>query len=214
MAKLKDAPARDALIQVRDTRDWGIRSEAARALGAFTPDEVTLAALATSLQDAQNQVVEQTLESLTRLGSQAASLSNAVSDLATGASSSWIRGAALQTLAAIDPGPPLSANGIARRLAGIGDSTDPADQLDGLTYLDFHSSLSAKIGRKIADSHEGVERHSQLLVQANSLRAQISGVSLDEEAAYLVQLQRSYQATAKLVGVVDELTQTLISMLN
>jgi flagellar hook-associated protein 1 len=118
------------------------------------------------------------------------------------------------TLAAIEPGPPLSANGIARRLAGISNSTIPADQLDGLTYLDFHSSMAAKIGHKVAQSHDGEDRHSQLLVQAHSMREQISGVSLDEEAAFLVQLQRSYQATAKLVGVVDELTQTIISMVN
>lgn len=102
MAKLKDVPARDALIQVRDTRDYGIRSEAARALGAFPADEVTLAALADSLQDPEPQVVEQALESLLRLGAQAASLANAVSDLATSTDSTWIRGSALQTLAAVD----------------------------------------------------------------------------------------------------------------
>ncbi len=102
MAKLKDIPARDALIAVRDSRDYGIRSEAARALGAFPADEVTLAALADALQDSEHQVVEQALESLVRLGAQAGSLANAVSDLATTENSSWIRGSALQTLAAID----------------------------------------------------------------------------------------------------------------
>ncbi len=102
MAKLKDGPARDALIAVRDTRDYGIRSEAARALGAFPADEMTLAALGEALQDPEHQVVEQALESLARLGAQAASLADAVSELATTSDSSWIRGSGLQTLAAID----------------------------------------------------------------------------------------------------------------
>jgi flagellar hook-associated protein FlgK len=37
-------------------------------------------------------------------------------------------------------------------------------------------------------------------------------VSLDEEAVRLVQLQSSYQAASKVVTVIDELTQSLISM--
>ncbi len=44
------------------------------------------------------------------------------------------------------------------------------------------------------------------------MRADISSVSLDEEAAELIQYQNAYQATAKLVTTLDSLTQTTIQM--
>jgi len=43
----------------------------------------------------------------------------------------------------------------------------------------------------------------QLLNQRNS----ISGVSMDEEAANLVRYQRAYQAAARVVNIIDEMTQ-------
>jgi flagellar hook-associated protein 1 FlgK len=49
------------------------------------------------------------------------------------------------------------------------------------------------------------------VIQARSLREQISGVSLDEEAAKLVEYQRSYQANAKMIQVLSDLTQTLLN---
>ena len=39
-----------------------------------------------------------------------------------------------------------------------------------------------------------------------------SGVSLDEEAVNLMQQQRAFQASAKLISTVNELMQTLLGM--
>ena len=55
---------------------------------------------------------------------------------------------------------------------------------------------------------------SQLVAQAKSLQQQVSGVSLDEEAIRLVQLQSSYQAASKVVTVIDNLTQSLMNMVH
>lgn len=116
-------------------------------------------------------------------------------------------------LAAIDPGPPLGANGTALRLAGLANSTNPADQINGLTYTGYYSSLSARVGQQLADAKQGEQTQSLAVAQARSLRGEISGVSLDEEATRLIELQRSYQANARMVTVVSELTETVINML-
>jgi flagellar hook-associated protein FlgK len=38
-------------------------------------------------------------------------------------------------------------------------------------------------------------------------------VSLDQEATLLVQFQQSYDATSKLITIIDELAQTVINMI-
>jgi flagellar hook-associated protein 1 FlgK len=48
--------------------------------------------------------------------------------------------------------------------------------------------------------------------QAETLRADMSGVNLDEEAARLIQYQQSYQAAAKVLQVAQTLFQQLIDV--
>jgi flagellar hook-associated protein FlgK len=44
-------------------------------------------------------------------------------------------------------------------------------------------------------------------------RAAVSGVSLNAEAAKLLQFQQSYQAVARLVSTLNTITQATLSML-
>lgn len=120
---------------------------------------------------------------------------------------------AAQDLAAISPGPPYVSNGIALALAGLQNSQDPADQVNGQSYLDFYASLAAGVGREAQKAGESRADHDLFAAQARLLRQEISGVSLDEEATHLIELQRSYEAAARMVTVVDELTKTVIDML-
>ena len=43
-------------------------------------------------------------------------------------------------------------------------------------------------------------------------RAQISGVSLDEETIKILEFQRAYQAAARVISTVDELFGVLMSL--
>jgi flagellar hook-associated protein 1 len=51
------------------------------------------------------------------------------------------------------------------------------------------------------------------VAQAQSLQQQVQGVSLDQEAIQLVQFQSSYQAASKVVTVIDDTLQTLMTMI-
>lgn len=44
-------------------------------------------------------------------------------------------------------------------------------------------------------------------------RSSLSGVSLDEEAINLLSYQRAYQASARFISTVDELTQSLLAII-
>jgi flagellar hook-associated protein 1 FlgK len=68
------------------------------------------------------------------------------------------------------------------------------------------------VGRDIANAQQEQTVQQNLVSQAQQQRATASGVSLNEEAAKLLQFQQSYQAIGKLVGVLDSLTQTVIDM--
>jgi flagellar hook-associated protein 1 FlgK len=85
--------------------------------------------------------------------------------------------------------------------------------LDGGTFSQFYGTLAARVGRQKASADQDQQLHQQLLAQAQGVREQTSGVSLDEEATRLIQFQRAYQASAQMLSVLSQLTGTVISML-
>jgi flagellar hook-associated protein 1 FlgK len=116
-------------------------------------------------------------------------------------------------LNATDPlaDPPL-VNGKALQLANLAQPIAPEDMIDGLSYVSFFGKLSADAGRNVAAAKQEVDARSQLTAQARNMRTQVSGVSFDEEAIELVQLQRAYQATAQMIRTVDELLDVVMSI--
>jgi len=114
-------------------------------------------------------------------------------------------------LAAASAGPPFVANGTANTLAGL-DSSSPGP-VDGMGFTQYFASLTSTVGYAVSNATTQATAQSQLVAQAQSLQKQVSGVSLDEEATRLVQLQSSYDAASKLVTVIDDTLQTLIAMI-
>jgi flagellar hook-associated protein 1 len=111
-------------------------------------------------------------------------------------------------LAPVDIGPPLVSNGNALKLAGLGSSS----QINGQNFTQFFGSMVATVGNAAATANTQATAQQSMLAQAQNLRQQLSGVSLDEEAIRLVQLQRSYQAASRIVSVVDQLAQSLLDI--
>ncbi len=100
-------------------------------------------------------------------------------------------------------------NGNALALSALG--TAPA--LNGYTFAGFYGNVAAQVGQDVsnASSEDGVQ--TQLLSQARAQRTQVSGVSLDDEAVQLVEFQRAYEATAKVISALDEISQDTINMI-
>ena len=89
-----------------------------------------------------------------------------------------------------------------------------ADQkvLDGKTISDSYSELVSKIGNDTSSAKDTATALQLVLNQLNQQKASYSGVSVDEEMTNVIKFQRSYDASAKLIKVADEMLQTLIEM--
>jgi flagellar hook-associated protein 1 FlgK len=116
-------------------------------------------------------------------------------------------------IASISPGPPYSANGVAQQIGNLGNSTTPADLIDGQTFTAFYAQTAAGIGQQLSDATTNQTQYTQTVAQAQSVRSSLSGVSLDQEAVQLTAFQASYEATSKLVGILASLTQSTIDII-
>ena len=76
---------------------------------------------------------------------------------------------------------------------------------------DFYSTLVSQLGSRAQSSERTVNSHESVLQSINSHRMSISGVSLDEEMANLVQFQHAYNAAARYVSTTDELLDVIIN---
>ena len=117
------------------------------------------------------------------------------------------------TAAQLAAGTAASANGVASQLAGLATSHNAADLINGLNYTDFYSGMVSGIGQQAASASAASEAQTQLLTQAQNLRAQVSGVSLNDQAALLMQFQQGYQAAAQMITVINNITQSLLAMM-
>jgi len=81
-----------------------------------------------------------------------------------------------------------------------------------LSLQDAYSSLIGTLGSDSLSAQDAQQNQSDIVLSLENERQEISGVSLDEELANLIQYQRAYQAVAKFISITDELLDTLIKM--
>ena len=116
-------------------------------------------------------------------------------------------------LAAIDPGPPEVDNGIPLTLANLATSTNSADQINGMNYAAFYGQIAGNVGSAISTAQNSQTTAQSMVTQAENLRQQSSGVDLNQEAVTIMQFQRAYDAAAKVVNVLDQLSQDVVNMI-
>jgi flagellar hook-associated protein 1 FlgK len=85
--------------------------------------------------------------------------------------------------------------------------------LGGATFTQYYAGLSTHVGSDSSNASNSETTQQQLLAQAQSLRSNVSGVSLDQQATLLTEYQQSYDAISKLITVVNDLVQTVIGLL-
>ncbi len=82
----------------------------------------------------------------------------------------------------------------------------------GQSVIEGYSALVADVGVSTRSARGEAERSEAALSQVEALRQEISGVSSDEEMVNLMQFQRGYQATVRIVQTADEMLQELINL--
>ncbi len=100
------------------------------------------------------------------------------------------------------------SNGNVANLLAVQSTALPS----GDTPLDTYSSLVSQTGTLTAQAQAEVTASTSSLNQLKDQLGSVSGVNLDEETTNLMNYQRAYEAAARIVTTVDQLTQSVLDM--
>lgn len=79
------------------------------------------------------------------------------------------------------------------------------------TFNDYYNGLVAELGVQGQEAERNVDNQTILTSEIDNRRLAVSGVSLDEEAVNMIRFQQAYNASARLITVVDEMLEVLIN---
>jgi len=85
--------------------------------------------------------------------------------------------------------------------------------LSNLTFAEYYGTIGSNVGADSAQAQNNQTTQQQLLSQAQTLRSNISGVSLDQEATLMTEYQQSYDAVSKLMSVLQDIVQTVLDLI-
>ncbi len=103
-----------------------------------------------------------------------------------------------------------SANGGALAISQLKSQTIP--ELGNITFNDSWDQAVQSIAVRTSAARTNAGAGKIVRENLDAQRSSLVGVSLDEEAINLLNSQRHYQASARFITVVDELTQTLLAL--
>lgn len=105
-------------------------------------------------------------------------------------------------------------SGRLQQLIGNMDASQPFDpaaqaQASG-SLIDFASSSVSWIESKRQDVNAKVEYQNTLLDRSNSALSNVNGVNMDDEMSLMLQVERTYGASSKLISTIDAMVKTLL----
>lgn len=83
---------------------------------------------------------------------------------------------------------------------------------DALNISRYYSDMVNSLGTSTQHASTMLDNSQMLVADYEEYRESVSGVSLDEETAELIRLQRAYESAAKFMSVVDEMLQTIVNL--
>jgi flagellar hook-associated protein 1 FlgK len=96
----------------------------------------------------------------------------------------------------------------ALRLAALQDSTST----NNTTFSEYLHGVVAELGIDVQQKESEKESFSSLLFNLENQRQEISGVSVEEEMINIIRFQQAFQASARYVSVISELSDILLSL--
>lgn len=84
---------------------------------------------------------------------------------------------------------------------------------DGTSTMDdFYNSQVGTIGAVAQRAIKSKESQGNIVSQLNTIRESISGVSLDEETTKMIEFQRAFDASARVIKTADEMFETVLNL--
>lgn len=82
---------------------------------------------------------------------------------------------------------------------------------DTVTFDEYFQGMVSQVGIQTQKAAEDLEVQDQMVKQLEQRKDSLTGVSLDDEAVNLIKFQKSYQAAAKYISIIDNMLDTLIN---
>lgn len=86
-----------------------------------------------------------------------------------------------------------------------------SNNTNGVTMDSYFKDTIDKLGIQEQQAQRIVTNQDSLLSSLKESKESVSGVSIDEEVANIVQYQHAYQANAKVISVIDELLDVVVN---
>ncbi len=104
----------------------------------------------------------------------------------------------------------VADNTVANVIANLQDQPLLAEGAS--TLDDFYRSSVGRVGVLAQRAQKESEAQKNILSQLTNLRESISGVSLDEEATKMIEYQKGFDASARLIRTADEMFDTVLNL--
>ena len=85
--------------------------------------------------------------------------------------------------------------------------------LNNGTYSDYYNSLITQVGHQVSEANFNYESQQNIVQSLQNQRDSVSGVSLDEELAKLIEYQNAYQAASKLIATSNAMINSILTMI-
>ncbi len=99
----------------------------------------------------------------------------------------------------------------AGEVAGLRD--EKIGILNNSTFEEYYGMLISKVGGGVESADGMAGNHELIARHITALRDSVSGVSIDEELTRMIQFQYGFQASARVVSVMDEMLDVIINRL-
>jgi flagellar hook-associated protein 1 FlgK len=83
---------------------------------------------------------------------------------------------------------------------------------DTASINDYYESTIVNVGIASRSNSDALEVEQAFVQDFDRRRQEVSGVSIDEEVTFILQYQRAFEASARIVSVVDRMLDTLMNM--
>jgi flagellar hook-associated protein 1 FlgK len=105
-----------------------------------------------------------------------------------------------------------NSNGNANTLASLGTSNTQG-VVNGENLVAYFAGIASAAGQENQTAQSNQTLQQQVVSQVTSTRDQVSGVSLDGQAAEVLQLQRSYQAVSQVLTIINDMADSILDVI-
>lgn len=110
------------------------------------------------------------------------------------------------------------APGFSSRLQQLIDNMDAPQPFDAAaqgkpsgSVIDFASSSASWIENRRKTANDSAQYQNTLLDRSNTALSNVNGVNMDDEMSTMLQVERTYSASSKIISAVDDMLNTLLA---